>query len=66
MSHIYKLTGEGRRFVKIPTKNREEILDYINDKQSKTATLDELLSFEKMARSKIRDLKKRHLVMEVT
>lgn len=66
MTKIYQLTGEGRRVVKVPTQNRNEVLDYINDKKSKTATLEELLQLDKFARSEIRKLKNKRLVMEVT
>ena len=61
---IYKLTGEGRKRVKVPTQQREGILDFLYE--NKTATRDELLAIGKDASSKLRQFSREHLVMEVT
>lgn len=60
---IYKLTGEGRKRVKIPAQQREEILDHLYE--NKTATRDELLAIDKDASRKLRQFSKEHLIMEV-
>ena len=49
---IYSLTGEGKKYVRIPQSSREEVLDYLYP--DKTATLDELLMVDGDARSKLR------------
>ena len=54
---IYRLTREGKKFVRVPRQNREEILDYLY--QYKTAPLDELLTVDKNANSKLRTFERK-------
>lgn len=61
---IYRLTGEGRRRVKVPGQSREPILDHLYE--FKTSTHDELLALDGDARSKLRGFVSDRLVMEVT
>lgn len=60
---IYKLTGEGRKRVKVPSNAREEILDYLYE--YKTATRDELLLIDKDASEKLSEYKREYLVEEI-
>ena len=62
--HVYKLTGEGRRWVKVPGQVREEILDHLYE--FKTARLEELKILDKEAVTKLNKFKREGLVMEVT
>lgn len=61
---VYRLTGEGRKRVKVPSRLREPILDHLHE--FKTATRDELLAIEDSGRSKLRDFVGNGLIMEVT
>jgi len=61
---IYRLTKEGKRKVKVPGPNRDEILDHLYE--FKTATLDELLAIDKGAREKVSGYKKSGYVEELT
>jgi len=61
---IYKLTGEGRRSVRVPNQVREEILDHLYE--FKTARREELIAIDKDAISKLAKFKREGLVMEVT
>jgi hypothetical protein len=61
---IYKLTGEGKKWVKIPGQYREEILDHLYE--FGTARREELLALDKEALTKLAKFKREGLVMEVT
>ena len=52
---IYRLTREGKRFVRIPSADRVDLLDHIYE--FKTATIDELIAIDKDARDILRKYK---------
>ena len=60
---IYKLTREGKRIAKIPSPNRDEVLDHLYE--FKTATRDELLAIDGDARSKLARYVKNGYVEEI-
>ena len=51
----YKLTLEGRRRIKVISREREPVLDYLYE--HKTATLAELEGIDKNARTVLREYK---------
>lgn len=61
---IYKLTGEGKKWVRVPGQVREEILDHLYEFQ--TARREELVTIDKDAISKLAKFQREGLVMEVT
>ncbi len=60
---VYKLTKEGRKFVKIPTPKREEVLDHLYE--FSTATSDELQAIDPEAKGKLYKFKKAGYVEEI-
>jgi len=61
---IYRLTGEGKKCVRVPGQVREEILDHLYE--FKTVRQEELITLDKDAVSKLAKFKREGLVMEVT
>lgn len=61
---IYRLTKEGKRVAKIPSPDREEILDHLYE--FKTATRDELFAIDGGARGKLTTFVKKGYVEELT
>lgn len=61
---IYRLTGEGKRWVRVPGQAREEILDHLYEFQ--TSRREELVAIDKDAISKLAKFQREGLVMEVT
>ena len=60
---IYKLTKEGRRVVKVPSPDREVILDHLYE--FKTATRDELLAIDGGASTKLSTFTRKGYVEEL-
>ena len=52
---VYKLTIEGRKKVKVMSRDREPVLDHLYE--NKTATLEELETIDKEARTVLRKYK---------
>lgn len=62
--HVYELTGEGKKHVRVPNQVRDEILDHLYE--FKTARLEELKALDGEAVSKLSRYKREGLVREVT
>jgi len=61
---IYRLTKEGKRFVRIPRPDRDDVLDHLYE--FKTATEDELVAIDSEAKSKLSRLAKAGYVEEIS
>lgn len=64
MNKIFRLTREGKKFVRVPLAERSFLLDHLYE--FKTASLDELTTIDKEAREKLQAYKRSGYVEEIS